>query len=77
MLPQLVAESGGLIYNLENEAEVPTIAKNFVNDIRTRFTLAYTPSKPFDGKYRRITVETTADGYSLRHRGGYLAIQPK
>jgi Ca-activated chloride channel homolog len=73
VLPQLVAESGGLIYNVDNEAEVPALAKNFVDDIRTRYTLAYTPRTPFDGKYRRITVETSAAGYSVRHRSGYLA----
>jgi VWFA-related protein len=77
VLPQLVAESGGLIYDITNDAEVPASAKNFVDDIRVRYTLAYTPRKPFDGKYRRITVETSAAGYGVRHRSGYLASQVK
>ena len=51
VLPQLVAESGGLIYNISNERDVPASAKKLVDDIRTRYTLAYTPRKPFDGKY--------------------------
>ena len=77
VLPQLVAESGGVIYNVNSEADVPASAQHFVDDIRTRYTLAYTPRKPFDGKYRRVTVETSAAGYSVRHRSGYLASQVK
>ncbi len=77
VLPQLVADSGGLIYDISSEAEVPALAKNFVDDISSRYTLAYTPRKPFDGKYRRIVVETSAAGYRVRHRSGYLASQVK
>ena len=77
VLPQLVSESGGLLYHVNTEAEVPASAKHFVDDIRTRYTLAYTPRTPFDGKYRRLTVETSAAGYRVRHRGGYLASQVK
>jgi hypothetical protein len=36
--------------------------------------LAYSPTKRFDGKYRRIKVETTVQGLAVRHRGGYLAM---
>ena len=77
VLPQLVAESGGLIYPINTEADVPASAQKLIDDIRTRYTLAYTPARPFDGKYRRITVETRVAGYQVRHRGGFLASPAK
>jgi Ca-activated chloride channel family protein len=77
VLPQLVGESGGQIFEIASDDDVVAAAKRFVNDLRTQYTLAYSPRKPFDGTYRRIQVEITAPGYSVRHRRGYLAVMPR
>ena len=36
--------------------------------------IGYTPTKPLDGKYRKLKVEVNRRGTFIRHRGGYLAL---
>ena len=74
VLPKVVSDGGGVIYNISTEAEVPAATKKLFADLRNQYTLGYTPAKPFDGKYRRVRVEMNAPGYSVRHRSGYLAM---
>jgi Ca-activated chloride channel family protein len=73
VLPQLVGDSGGVIYDIGQEADVPIVAKRFLEDIHQQYTLAYEPTRPLDGKYRQLRVEINAQGYGIRYRGGYLA----
>jgi VWFA-related protein len=73
ILPRVIAESGGVGYRLLSEADTETMARAFVDDLRSQYTIGYMPSKPFDGKYRRVKVEINKRGYRVRHRGGYLA----
>ena len=77
VLPQLVGDSGGQIFEIASDGDVSASAKRFVNGLRTQYTLAYSPRKPFDGTYRRIQVEIRAPGYTVRHRRGYLAVMPR
>lgn len=77
VLPQLVSDSGGLIYDIATDTDVPAVSKRFVDEIRSQFTLGYTPTRPFDGRYRRIKVEMKVPGYTIRHRNGYLALQTR
>lgn len=73
VLPQLVGDSGGVIYGITEEADVPLVAKRFLDEIHQQYTLAYEPSRPPDGKYHQLRVEMNTQGYDVRHRGGYLA----
>jgi Ca-activated chloride channel family protein len=77
VLPKVVSDAGGVIYNITTAADVPAATKQLFDELRTQYTLGYTPARPFDGKYRRVRVEMNAPGYTVRHRGGYLAMPLK
>ena len=74
VFPPLVDDSGGLAYHVANEQDVPSLARRFLEEIRSQYTIAYSPLKPMDGKYRRVKVSTTRSDIVIRHRGGYLAL---
>lgn len=74
VLPGLVDDSGGLVYHLANDHDGPGLVRRFLEEIRSQYTIGYSPLKPMDGQYRRIKVETTRQDIRVRHRGGYLAL---
>ena len=74
VLPRLVDDSGGFVYHLAGEHDGPDVVRRFLEEIRSQYTIGYSPLKPMDGKYRRIKVETTRQDIRVRHRGGYLAL---
>jgi VWFA-related protein len=74
ILPALVGEAGGVYWNVSTPTEAEFAAMSLLNELKYQMTLGYTPSKPFDGSYRRLKVETTVKGLAVRHRGGYLAL---
>lgn len=74
VLPALVGDAGGVFWNVSTSTDAEFAAMSFLNELRYQYVLAYSPAKPFDGKYRRIRVETTLKGLAVRHRGGYLAV---
>jgi len=73
-LETLVGDSGGDVFRVLTPPEVLVAAKNITNELQHEYVLGYTPSKPLDGKYRKIKVELNRRGLYLRHRGGYLAL---
>ena len=77
VLPQVVNDAGGVIYSINADADVPAATEKLFDELRTQYTIGYTPAKPFDGKYRRVKVAVNTPGYSVRHRGGYLAMPLK
>lgn len=74
ILPAIVGDSGGMYLNIASLPDVDAAAATLLADLQHQYTLAYAPSRPMDGKYRRIKVEITLPGYLVRHRGGYLAL---
>jgi Ca-activated chloride channel family protein len=74
ILPGLVGDAGGVFWNINSPTEAEFAAMSLLNEMKYQYTLAYHSAKPFDGKYRRIKVETTVQGLAVRHRGGYLAL---
>ena len=77
VLPKVVSDAGGVIYNINTEEDVPAATKKLFDELSNQYTLAYTPAKPFDGKYRRVKVDVNVPGYTVRHRSGYLAMPRK
>jgi Ca-activated chloride channel family protein len=73
-LETLVGDSGGSVLRVLTTPEAAMAAKNITNELQHEYVLGYTPTKPLDGKYRRLKVELNRRGLYLRHRGGYLAI---
>lgn len=74
VLPGLVDDSGGFVYHLADGYDGPGVVRRFLEEIRSQYTIGYSPLKPMDGNYRRIKVETTRPDIRVRHRGGYLAL---
>lgn len=73
-LDRIVGDSGGTLTRISSGAEAAQAARNVVADLKYQYTLGYTPTRPMDGRYRRMTVAVTRPGLHVRHRGGYLAM---
>ena len=76
-LETLVGDSGGSVRRVLSQPEVAMAAKNVVDELQYEYLIGYSPTKPLDGKYRKIKVEVNRRGTFVRHRGGYLAIPSK
>jgi len=63
VLKRLANISGGVAYFPEELKGIVPACKQIAKDIRTRYTMAYTPSDGPAGKLRRIKVTATAPGH--------------
>ncbi|HTH52235.1 MAG TPA: VWA domain-containing protein [Pyrinomonadaceae bacterium] len=87
-LDSLASETGGKAYYPASPAELPALAKEISNELRTQYSIGYIPSNDRnDGTYRSIKVQV-ADGPDGAHRvpvtragrtaeGGSAATTPK
>jgi Ca-activated chloride channel family protein len=73
-LQAMVGDSGGIVARAESMREALDAAIRVTNDLQHEYLLGYTPTRPLDGKYRRLKVEVNRRGVAVRHRGGYLAL---
>jgi VWFA-related protein len=74
-LNELTAATGGLAFYPKDVNEVQALAVEVARDIRSQYTIAYTPSiQALDGSYRQIKVTVEAPGKPVvRTRTGYYA----
>lgn len=74
-LNELCSATGGLAFYPKELAEVQSLAVEVARDIRSQYTIAYTPSiQALDGSYRQIKVTVDAPGKPVvRTRSGYYA----
>jgi VWFA-related protein len=72
-LPDLVGDSGGTVFSVRSPEAGEVAARALLEELRSQYTLGYVPKAPLDGKYRTLKIETTRAGFTVRHRGGYLA----
>ena len=75
-LDRVIVEGGGLRLQIGDARDVEQAVKLLAADLAFEFTLEYTPKAPEDGRFHRVTVETTRPDASVRHRAGYLASSP-
>jgi VWFA-related protein len=73
-LETLVGDSGGSVSRGLSFPEITMAARNITAELNYEYLIGYTPTKPLDGKYRKIKVELNKRGVYVRHRGGYLAL---
>jgi Ca-activated chloride channel family protein len=73
-LQAMVGDSGGIVARAESVTEALDAAMRVINDLQREYLLGYSPTRPLDGKYRRLKVEVKRRGAVVRHRGGYLAL---
>ena len=81
-LKDVTERTGGVAYFPESADEIESVAADLARQIRSQYTIAYTPSSQnLDGSYR--TIRVTAGGserYTVKTRRGYRAgpdAQPK
>jgi Ca-activated chloride channel homolog len=74
-LNELTSASGGVAYYPKELNEVSGLALEVAKDIRSQYTIAYSPSlQDLDGSYRQIKVVCSAPGKpTVRTRSGYYA----
>jgi Ca-activated chloride channel family protein len=73
-LKELTTATGGIAFFPKQIDEVNSLALEIAHDIRSQYTLAYTPPNPEDGTYRQIKVDVNAPGHPMvRTRTGYYA----
>lgn len=76
-LKQLAKATGGEAFWPKSVKDVAAICERIARDIRSQYTLTYTPTNiKYDGKYRNIQVKAEAPGGGrlfVRTRAGYYA----
>ncbi len=73
-LKELTTATGGVSFYPKETNEINGLALEIASDIRSQYTLAYTPTIPDDGSYRQIKVEVNTAGHpQVRTRSGYYA----
>ena len=74
-LNELTNATGGLAFYPREVSDVQALAVEIAHDIRSQYTIAYTPSiQALDGSYRQIKVTADAPGKPVvRTRSGYYA----
>lgn len=73
-LEALATKSGGLALFPTGTATLDDEYQRIVENLRRRYVLSYSSTNPTrDGKYRNVTIESTAADTVVHHRGGYWA----
>jgi VWFA-related protein len=74
-LNELTSTTGGLAYYPKDVSEVQALAVEIAHDIRSQYTIEYTPAiQELDGSYRQIKVTVDGPGKPVvRTRSGYYA----
>ncbi len=74
VLKHLAESTGGTSYCPFNTIDVGRSFERIANELRSQYTLAYTPTNRVrDGQFRQITIETRRDNLRVHHRPGYYA----
>ena len=71
----LATATGGDVFFPKDSGEVEKIAHQVARDIRSQYTIAYSPTNTaMDGTYRQIKITANAPGKpTVRSRSGYYA----
>jgi len=76
-LPQIVGDSGGTVWHMRTPDEAESVALGLLEELRSQYTLGFSPKRAPDGRYRALKVEATDGDLVVRHRAGYLAAPPR
>ena len=77
LLRQIAKQTGGRAFFPSREEQLPDVYDTIVADVHSRYLLTYTPPlREPDGRFRKIRVEVTDPGLTVRARDGYFAPSP-
>ncbi len=70
----LADQTGGTVFRSRKPEDLEDAYRRVANELRTSYSLAYTPSEPRrDGSWRRISVKVDRSGVRIKTRPGYYA----
>ena len=74
VLKKLAEESGGRVIRVDNPRETALAFEQLARELRTQYSLGYTPSHAArDGSFRKIRVQVHNGDYKVQARRGYYA----
>lgn len=74
ILEKFAESTGGTSYCPFNTIDVGRSFERIANELRSQYTLTYTPTNEVrDGRFRQITIETRRKRLRVHHRPGYYA----
>jgi VWFA-related protein len=77
MLHAIAAATGGAAFFPRPEEDLVEVYDTLTVDAQNRYLITYTPSNQrLDGKWRRISLATKAEGQVVQSRDGYFAPKP-
>lgn len=74
-LDRLCAETGGKAFFIGDRISLERAFSKVAKELRSQYVVTYSPTREFDGTYRRIEVKLASerDGFKVRTRKGYTA----
>jgi Ca-activated chloride channel family protein len=76
LLQQVVAESGGKVFEIDTAASIETAFQDVVSELRDHYVLGFYPNDPRnDGSWHRIRVKVNRPGIKVRTSAGYLDLE--
>ena len=72
-IKQMVDETGGRAYFPAKLSDLTAEFKKIEDELRSQYSLSYTPTNPFDGTYRKLRVDMVDKKNKARTRAGYIA----
>jgi VWFA-related protein len=73
-LKEYSSQTGGTVYFVGGRSDLTRVFEQIAEELRTQYTVAYTPSNTArDGKFRKIRIVTRDPTYRVKARTGYYA----
>lgn len=74
LMSTFARETGGLLFAVHGPDELKEAAAAILDELRFQYLIGYYPTpRQWDGRFRRIELETDRDPWNVRTRNGYYA----
>jgi VWFA-related protein len=77
-LKKMSEETGGRMFRVDRKHTLADIFSQLEQELRTQYSIAYTPANPNkDGSFRKIEIKTKDKNLKVQARRGYYATKPE
>jgi Ca-activated chloride channel family protein len=74
LMSTFARETGGLLYAVHDPDELKEATAAIIEELRFQYLIGYYPTpREWDGRFRRIELDTGRDPWTVRTRNGYYA----
>jgi VWFA-related protein len=77
ILKQISKETGGAYFEKSKKKSVDDIYAQIEDELRSQYSIGYTPEGGAEGGFRKITLTTNKSGFTVQTRDGYYATAGK